>query len=119
MKKYYLIPVTLLALVAIFSGVAYADQVKVNIVYPIAGASYPITDLSSARLNSAYFTSSFSVTCQGDHKVEWGFDRAAVGKMNFYDQVSVQFVHKLPGGAHVFWVRADCGENKVKFMIGK
>ena len=119
MKKYHLISVAIFALVSIFSSVAYADQVKINIVYPINGASYPITDPPPARLNSAYFTSSFSVTCQGGHKVEWGFDKAAVGKMNFYDQVSIQFVHKLPGGTHVFWVRADCGENKVKFMVGR
>lgn len=84
------------------AGLAYADQVKVNIVYPINGATYPITDPGPGVLNSAYFTSSFSVTCGGDHKVKWGFDGTTVGNSTFYDQTSVQFVHKLPGGGHVF-----------------
>jgi hypothetical protein len=119
MKKNYLIFIVLLASVVIFYSQSYADQVKVNIVYPINGASYPITDPAPGRLSSAYFTASFSVTCQGDHKVEWGFDRSSVGNMYFYDQVSIQFVHKLPGGKHVFWVKADCGENKVRFIIGR
>jgi hypothetical protein len=102
------------------AGLVSADQVKVNIVYPINGASYPITDPSVGKLRSAYFTASFSVTCSGDHKVQWGFDNLpAVGTSTFYDQTSVQFVHKLPGGSHVFWVKSDCGENRVKFSIGK
>jgi len=101
------------------TGLANADQVKVNIVYPINGASYPITDPAAGRLRSAYFTASFSVTCPGDHQVKWGFDNApAVGSSMFYDQTSVQFVHKLPGGSHIFWVKSNCGENKVKFKIG-
>jgi hypothetical protein len=99
---------------------AVADQVKVNIVYPINGAVYPITDPAPGVLRSMYFTSSFSVTCKGDHKVQWGFDGSpALGSSTFYDQTSVQFVHKLPGGGHVFWVKADCGENRVKFAIGR
>jgi hypothetical protein len=99
---------------------ANADQVKVNIVYPINGANYPITDPAPGPLKSAYFTASFSVTCAGDHKVQWGFDSSpALGSSAFYDQTSVQFVHKLPGGSHVFWVKANCGENRVKFNIGK
>jgi hypothetical protein len=104
-----------------FTTTIYADQVKVNIVYPINGATYPITDPSPGKLNSAYFTSSFSVTCGGgSHNVKWGFDGGpAVGSSTFYDQTSIQFVHKLPGGSHVFWVKSDCGENKVKFAIGK
>lgn len=103
-----------------FAGVAQADQVKVNIVYPINGASYPITDPAPGVLNSAYFTTSFSVTCKGDHKVQWGFDSSpAVGSSTFYDQTSVQFVYKLPGGDHVFWVKSDCGTNRVKFRIGR
>jgi hypothetical protein len=102
------------------AGVAKADQVKVNIVYPINGATYPITDPAAGALDSAYFTTSFSVTCSGDHKVQWGFDSsAAVGSSAFYDQTSVQFVYKLPGGSHVFWVKSDCGVNRVKFRIGK
>ena len=107
--------------VALLSAMSVdADQVKVNIVYPINGARYPITDPAPGVLKSAYFTASFSVTCKGDNKVEWGFDRGpALGSATFYDQTSIQFVHKLPGGSHVFWVKSDCGENRVKFRIGK
>lgn len=43
----------------------YGDQVKVNIVYPINGATYPITDPAPGLIKSSYFTSSFSVTCGG------------------------------------------------------
>lgn len=104
-----------------FAGLAVADQVKVNIVYPINGATYPITDPGPGVLRSAYFTSSFSVTCAGGaHRVQWGFDALApVGNATFYDQTSVQFVHKLPGGNHEFWVKADCAQNRVKFRLGK
>lgn len=113
-----------IAFIAVFvclATTAFADQVKVNIVYPINGATYPMIDPPTGALRSAYFTSSFSVTCAGGaHKVEWGFDNMKpVGSSTFYDQTSVQFVHKLPGGAHLFWVKADCGENRVKFKIGK
>lgn len=109
------------ALAICFAGPSMADQVKVNIVYPINGATYPITDPGPGALYSAYFTSSFSVTCEGGmHRVKWGFDGlGAVGSATFYDQTSIQFVHKLPGGAHVFWVEADCAANKVEFRIGK
>jgi hypothetical protein len=104
-----------------FTTTIYADQVKVNIVYPINGATYPITDPAPGPLKSAYFASSFSVTCGGgSHNVKWGFDGGpALGSSSFYDQTSIQFVHKLPGGAHVFWVKSDCGENKVTFRIGR
>ena len=37
------------------AGITNADQVKVNIVYPINGASYPITDPAPGALKSAYF----------------------------------------------------------------
>lgn len=101
------------------SWIANADQVPVNIVYPINGASYPIMDPAPLKIKSAYFTSSFSVTCAGgSHNVKWGFDSSSVGSSNFYDQTSVQFVHKLPAGTHVFWVKSDCGQNRVKFKIG-
>ncbi len=101
-----------------------AGQVDgVNIVYPIDGATYPITGPGPGVLSSAYFASSFSVKCGGGPgTVEWGFNAsAALGSVRFYDQTSVQFVHKLPGGAHYFWVRSDCGqirEGTVKFKIG-
>ena len=103
------------------AGPVVADQVKVNIVYPINGATYPITDQAPGALKSAYFTSSFSVTCGGGpHKVQWGFDgQKPIGTSGFYDQTSIQFVHKLPGGSHEFWVKADCAENRVKFRLGK
>lgn len=102
------------------ASLAFADQVRVNIVYPINGTIYPFTDPPTGKLKSAYFPASFSVTCKGDHKVEWGFDKSpAIGNSTFYDQTSVQFVYKLPGGSHVFWVRSNCGENSVKFNIGQ
>jgi len=120
MKKRRVIAIVFFV-VLISAMAVYADQVKVNIVYPINGASYPFIDPAPGGLKSAYFTASFSVTCGGGgHKVEWGFDNTpALGKAKFYDQTSIQFVHKLPGGSHVFWVKSDCGENRVKFRIGK
>jgi len=92
----------------------------VNIVYPIEGGTYPITDPPPGKLESAYFTASFSVTCKGGgHDVKWGFDNDAVGGATFYDQITVQFVHKLPAGKHVFWVKSDSGDDKVWFAIGR
>jgi hypothetical protein len=116
MKK--ILGIALLVVLA-FAGAVFA-QAPVNIVYPISGGTYPITDPPPGKLKSAYFTSSFSVTCSGGpHTVKWGFDAApALGTSSFYDQTSVQFVHKLPGGAHSFWVKSDCGEKGVKFKIG-
>ncbi len=103
---------------------AQSGQVDgVNIVYPIHGATYPITDPGPGGLKSAYFASSFSVTCGGGpRQVKWGFDgSASLGAASFYDEVSVQFVHKLPGGTHVFYVISECGKvprGEVKFRIG-
>ncbi len=101
-----------------FAGLTFAE---VNIVYPINGGSYPITDPAPGALGSAYFTASFAVTCPGGgHAVKWGFDRNSVGSANFYDQMSAQQVWKLLGGTHTFWVDAGkCGTEKVKFEIGK
>lgn len=110
------------AVAALLLGLATPAEALVNIVYPINGATYPITDPPTGPLKSAYFTASFGVTCGGGaHTVEWGFDSTPVGKASFYDQTSVQLVHKLPGGGHVFWVRSDraCGSSEVKFVIGK
>ncbi len=93
----------------------------VNIVYPINGGKYPIADYGTSKctIQSAYFTASFSVTCSGgSHHVEWGFDDNEIGKASFYDQISAQFVWKLPKGKHTFWVKSDCGEAKVGFEIG-
>ncbi len=95
-------------------------QADVNIVYPIQGETYPKVDPSpGGRLSSAYLPFSFSTTCSGGaHTVEWGVDGDSLGKARFYDQYSGQFVWKLPGGTHVFWVRSSCGENKVEFKVG-
>lgn len=92
---------------------------SVNIVYPIDGASYPISD-PQCKIKSAYFTASFSVTCQGGpHYVSWGFDGDHLGeKVKFYDMFSAQFVWKLPAGKHRFHVESDCGEAVVTFKIG-
>lgn len=113
-----ILAVVFLAVLA-FAGSAFG-QAKVNIVYPINGGVYPITNPPPGHLSSAYFTSSFSVTCGGGpHRVQWGYDAApALGNSSFYDQTSVQFVHKLPGGNHLFWVKADCGASEVKFKLG-
>ena len=116
MKK--LVFATAILALCLATAPAFA-QAPVNIVYPIHGDTYPITDPAPGVLNSAYFTSSFSVTCQGgQHTVKWGFDSTTVGSATFYDQYSAQFVHKLPGGTHTFWVSSDCGDSKVKFNIG-
>ncbi len=123
MKKHFIV-VAVLAAIFILSGQTYADrQEKVNIVYPIDGISYPITDLDPGKHRYANFTASFSVTCQGDHKVEWGFKgddgSQTVGGASFIDQISVQFVHQLNRGDYGFWVKSDCDEKFVKFKIGQ
>ncbi|HEX7183083.1 MAG TPA: hypothetical protein VF756_14670 [Thermoanaerobaculia bacterium] len=118
MKK--LLGVFAFAVFALVLAAPASAQTPVNIVYPIHGGTYPITDPAPGALLSAYFTSSFSVTCSGGaYKVEWGFDAGpAVGSATFYDQISVQFVDKLPGGDHIFWVKSDCGDSRVRFRIG-
>ena len=93
------------------------SQAPINIVYPIDGASYPITD-PDCKVLSAYFTASFATTCPGGpHDVKWGFDGNPTGSAQFYDQFSAQFVWKLPVGSHVFHVSSSCGDNKVSFEI--
>lgn len=117
MRKFHIALV--LAVLIGFIG-AVSAQPNVTIVYPINGGTYPISDPPPGALGSHYFTSSFSVTCSGGgHTVEWGFDSTSVGTATFYDQFSAQFVHKLPGGTHTFWVNAgNCGEDRVEFNIG-
>lgn len=90
----------------------------VHIVYPIDGASYPIID-PKCKIKSAYFTASFSVTCEGGpHYVSWGFDgKNLAEKVRFYDMFSAQFVWKLEHGEHKFHVESDCGEAVVEFQI--
>ena len=93
------------------------SQSPVNIVYPIDGGTYPITD-PDCKVRSAYFTSSFSTTCSGGpHTVKWGFDGNSIGGAEFYDQFSGQFTWKLPSGTHTFEVSSDCGTAEVKFEI--
>jgi len=88
----------------------------VNIVYPINGGSYPISNPSNPQLNSAYLTFSFSVTKGGgSYRVEWGIDNQTLGTANYYDMFSAQFVWKLPGGKHEFWVKGDSGSDSVTF----
>jgi hypothetical protein len=121
MRRALLTRIVIAAIVAVASGQSDADQVKVNIAYPIDGATYPVMNPGPPALSSLYFTASFSVTCGGGpHKAEWGFDASpSLGAINFYDQTTLQFVHKLPGGTHSFWVTAaNCGRNQVKFRIG-
>ena len=92
----------------------------VNIVYPLSGQIYPVTDPPAGPLRSALVTASFSLTCGGGpHSARWGFDGDGLGSAEFYDQLSVQFVHKLPGGKHVFFVSSDCGDDKVQLQIGQ
>ncbi len=91
-------------------------QAPVNIVYPINGGTYPV---GGSGAKSAYVTFSFSTTCGGGPgMVEWGVNGDTLGKAEFYDQFSAQFVWKLPSGTHVFWVRSSCGQNEVKFRVG-
>lgn len=116
MKKLHVLAIA--AVLFALAGAAQA-QAPVNIVYPVDGGSYPITNPAPGVLSSAYFTSSFSVTCEGGPRdVKWGFDATTVGAATFYDMFSAQFVHKLPGGWHTFWVTSDCGDSRVRFHIG-
>ena len=89
----------------------------VNIVYPIQGENFPKID-PSPRLESAYVTFSFSVTKSGGaYDVTWGVDNQTLGKATYYDMYSAQFVWKLPGGKHEFWVKGDSGSDSVTFTV--
>src|SRR5262245_14489292 len=118
---------------AIFGGVlalvtmgflSSASAQEVNVVSPVDGGPYPITDPAAPALRSAYITASFRATCGGGpHTVEWGFGGpgpfVSLGKASFYDQFSAQFVHKLPGGPHYFRVTAStCGSDMARFRVG-
>jgi len=64
------------------------SQSPVNIVYPIHGHNYPIID-PACKIQSAYFTASFSATCEGGpHEVKWGVDSTELGRAQYYDQFS-------------------------------
>lgn len=89
----------------------------VNIVYPIQGESFPKID-PKPNLQSAYITFSFSVTRSGgSFDVEWGVNNQSLGKATYYDMYSAQFVWKLPGGKHEFWVKGDSGSDSVVFTV--
>jgi len=104
MKKLHLF--SAIALVSVVST-ASAANAPVNIVYPIDGNAY-----------NNYFTSSFGATCGGgQYSAVWGFDSTTVGNGTYYDQISVQFSHKLPSGTHTFWVKTSCGYDVVKFKV--
>jgi hypothetical protein len=92
----------------------------VNIVHPIDGATYPKADIlpTNRTVKSAYITASFGATCKGGpHDVSWGFDSTTIGKGTYYDQISAQPIYKLDSGKHRFWVKSDCGADKVLFII--
>ena len=88
-------------------------QAVIRIVYPIAGAGYPIVE-SDSLASSAYITASFSITfAGGPHKVKWGFDKELVGSTTFYDQFSAQFTWNLAAGEHTFCVATEDGSKDV------
>jgi hypothetical protein len=91
----------------------------INIVYPIEGGTFPKSDPACGS-KASYFTASFSTTCSGgDFKVRWGFDKDLLGSGEYYDQMSAQFVWKLPEGKHTFWVESSkCEREEVEFFIG-
>ena len=103
----------------LFCSLSIAEQVRVNIFYPIKGDAYPKIYPLFPKFESAYIPFGFSVTCRGDHKVKWGIDRITIGSATFYDEIEIQFSYKLPRGSHFFWVRSDCGKNSVRFYVGK
>ena len=89
----------------------------VNIVYPINGEAFPKID-PRPNLNSAYVTFSFSVTKSGGaYNVKWGVNNQTLGEATYYDMYSAQFVWKLPGGKHKFWVQGDSGSDSVTFTV--
>jgi len=109
----------LLLLGCAIAGPAAGD---VTIFYPVPNGSYPITDPATSGINSAYFSGSFGVSCDGGpHTVTWTVDNALLGEASFYDQITVQFLHKLEGGGHAMEVKTgdECGYGGVKFLIGR
>ena len=95
------------------AGTSYADQVNVNIAYPLDGGSYIISP------HYPFLTISFSVTCKDleDHKVKWGYGSETLGSAKFTGQFSSQFLQKFSQGVWVIWVESDCGKNKVKIKV--
>ncbi|MFX0201620.1 MAG: hypothetical protein ACFFCW_36360, partial [Candidatus Hodarchaeota archaeon] len=104
MKKIYIAIV--LAAVSGLVGTSYADQVNVNIAYPLNGESYKISP------DYPFLTISFSVTCKDfkDRNVEWGYNSETLGKAKFRGQISLQFLQKFSEGVWLIWVESDCGK---------
>ena len=90
----------------------------VNIIYPINSRTYPVSSPPPGALESLFVSFAFSVTCEGQHDVEWSLDGQILGKLQFCDTTTVHQVWKVPGGTHTFDVRADCGHKEVTFRVG-
>ncbi len=94
-----------------------ADQVNVNIAYPLNGGGYTISP--------AYpmLPISFSVTCKDleDHDVRWGYNKGpsgeTLGNAKFRGTIGVHFLQKFDEGEWVVWVTSDCGKNEVRFKV--
>ena len=108
MKKTKILLPTLL-----FSSFAFAHQIKINIHYPVKGDIYPKVFLYLKEkpqkkifpIDFAYIPFGFSVTCKGDHRVSWRIDKYRLGNEKFYDMFDL------------FWVKSDCGKNRVEFYV--
>ncbi len=111
MKKLYIANALLWLLSCV--DMAYADQVPVNIAYPLNGGSY--------QLSSAYplLPISFSVTCRDleDHHVKWGYNNETLGSGKFRGQFSLNFLQKFSKGRWTIWVESDCGKNKIEIKV--
>lgn len=95
------------------ANTSQADQVNVNIAYPLNGGGY--------KISPAYpiLPISFSVTCKGleDHNVKWGYNRETLGQAKFRGTIGVHFLQKFSEGEWLVWVTSDCGKNEVKFKV--
>lgn len=113
MKKIYI--ATALAWILFWVGTSYADQVNVNIVYPLNSGSYKISP------DYPFLTISFSVTCKDieDHDVKWGYSSETLGSAKFRGQFSLQFLQKFSKGVWRIWVKSDCGKNEVKIKVSE
>ena len=92
-------------------------QTAVNIVYPIDGQDYPVSPNNPTQ-DAIYHPFSFSATCSGgQNSVKWAIDGNVVGTADFYDEITVQQVDKVPVGWHSFEVNASCGSASIKFHV--
>ena len=93
----------------------------ISILYPHDGGTYPAADVAPPRnVKSAYVTVNFGAKYPGGpNALRWGFDARSrpLGNVRFFDETSLQFVYRLPKGAHTFWVK--CGEktSQIEFKI--